>query len=822
MAYTSNLELRLRELERECASLRSENAHLRALLGLSMPESLGTTAPPAAPSPQSTVTGKSAAHEKIALFRSLFRGRADVFAKRWESNTGKSGYSPACRNEWVAGVCSKPCSKCTNCDYSPLTDEVIRDHLSGKATVGLYPLLTDETSWFLAVDFDKTSWMADVRAFLETCEELGVPAYLERSRSGNGGHVWIFFDRPITAAQARRLGSAILTRTMDRRHEVGLDSYDRLFPNQDTMPKGGFGNLIALPLQKAPRDQGNSVFVDREFNPHPDQWAFLAEVRRMRESEVDALVEQAALTDSVLGVRMSETEEDAEADPWTLPPSGARVERPIAGPFAPAVRVVQGNLIYVEKDGLPPAMLNRIIRLAAFQNPEFYQAQKMRMSTYGKPRIIGCAEDFPNYVGLPRGCLGELLNMLTQHDIKVNLVDERNSGNPIDVRFCGSLTPWQQQAAQALLAHEMGILSATTAFGKTVVGSWLIAERRVNTLVLVHRRQLLDQWRERLATFLGVPKKAIGQIGGGRDKPTGIVDVGVIQSLSHKGVVKDIVAHYGQVIVDECHHLSAFSFELLLKQAKARYVVGLTATPVRKDGHHPIIMMQCGPIRFRVDAKEQAATRPFDHVVITRKTEFHLPAESAELSIQDVYAALGADEARTRLIVADTLQAVVAQRSPLILTERTQHAEQLAAFLSARVENVILLRGGMGAKQRRAVSERLASIPEGAPRVIIATGRYIGEGFDDARLDTLFLAMPVSWRGTLQQYAGRLHRLHDQKHVVQVYDYLDAEVPMLARMYEKRLKGYKALGYTVDDDVTARGARRRGYQPKLWTNSFLG
>jgi len=273
MMASSSLEQRLLELERECASLRRENAHLRSVLGLPAPEPSAPRLPDVVPPLQPKVHSKSPSHEKIALYRSLFRGRDDVFAKRWESRTGKTGYSPACRNEWVAGICSKPCSKCTNCDYSPLTEDVIRDHLPGKETVGLYPLLSDETCWFLAVDFDKALWMDDVRAFLVTCAEMGVPAYLERSRSGNGGHVWIFFERPIGAAQARRLGSALLTRTMESRHEVGRDSYDRLFPNQDTMPKGGFGNLIALPLQKAPRDRGNSVFVDHKFHPHLDQWA---------------------------------------------------------------------------------------------------------------------------------------------------------------------------------------------------------------------------------------------------------------------------------------------------------------------------------------------------------------------------------------------------------------------------------------------------------------------------------------------------------------------------------------------------------------------
>lgn len=327
--------------------------------------------------------------------------------------------------------------------------------------------------------------------------------------------------------------------------------------------------------------------------------------------------------------------------------------------------------------------------------------------------------------------------------------------------------------------------------------AWLIAARKVNTLVLVHRGQLLDQWRERLAAFLGLPLKAIGQIGGGKVKPTGFVDIGVIQSLCRKGEVKNLVADYGQIIVDECHHLPAFSFEQALKQAKARYVAGLTATPVRKDGHHPIIMMQCGPIRFRVDAKEQAAARPFEHLVVPRYTEFAPPAETMESGIQDIYSALAADRGRNDLIISDLLAALECGRSPLLLTERTGHLDELARRLEGLVRQTIVLRGGMGAKERRVVAGQLAAIPEGEERVLLATGRYIGEGFDDARLDTLFLAMPISWRGTLQQYAGRLHRLHDNKRVVQIYDYVDARVPMLVRMFEKRLKGYERIGYRV-------------------------
>ena len=363
--------------------------------------------------------------------------------------------------------------------------------------------------------------------------------------------------------------------------------------------------------------------------------------------------------------------------------------------------------------------------------------------------------------------------------------------------FRGELTPQQLEAAEAILAHDNGVLCAATAFGKTVVGAWLIAARQVNTLVLVHRRQLMDQWRERLSAFLDLPPAAIGVIGGGRARPTGVIDVAVIQSLNRKGVVADLVADYGQVIVDECHHLSAFSFEQVMRQVRARYVVGLTATPVRRDGHHPIITMQCGPIRYRTDAKTQAAARPFDHRVVVKGTDFAMPATDLELGIQTIYSTLAADSARNELIVADVLAAVAAGRSPLVLTERTEHRDTLAAALGESMAAVFVMSGGMGTKRRRAIAEAMAATPPETPRVIVATGRCVGEGFDDARLDTLFLAMPVAWRGTLQQYAGRLHREHAGKTDVIIYDYVDDGVLVLARMHQKRLAGYRAMGYSV-------------------------
>jgi superfamily II DNA or RNA helicase len=383
------------------------------------------------------------------------------------------------------------------------------------------------------------------------------------------------------------------------------------------------------------------------------------------------------------------------------------------------------------------------------------------------------------------------------HDVAVDVADHRFEGNLLEVDFHGDRRPAQTEAAKALSQHDDGILCAPTAFGKTAVAAQLIVNRKVNTLVLVHRRHLMDQWRERLASYLGLSINDIGQIGSGKTAKTGRLDVAVIQSLIRKGEVKDIVAEYGQVIVDECHHVSAFSFERVLRKVKAKYVVGLTATPIRKDGHHPIILMQCGPIRFNVSSKKQAAASAFRYEVIPRLTDFTVPAEWNGIGIQQVYTALVHDEQRTDLIVSDVVSAIGEGRFPLLLTERTDHLQLLLEKLLRRVPNVFVMKGGMGKKQREALASEISSIPPDQPRVIIATGRYVGEGFDDARLDTLFLAMPISWRGTLQQYVGRLHRLHKDKSVIRVYDYVDSCIPVLHRMYDRRLKGYKAVGYTV-------------------------
>lgn len=814
MEETSDLDRKVSEIEAELLTLDLRRSQLQEDLLRLRKEFLqkSISSQPKLQLVQNLINNQSSQEEKIRLYRSLFRGREDVFPRRFESSkTGKSGYAPVCSNEWKSVVCQKPkisCQDCLNRAFTPVSDEIIRNHLKGEDpndhmardfTIGVYPLLVDETCWFLAVDFDKSTWVEDATAYLETCKKHQVPAALERSRSGNGGHIWIFFEEPVPAIQARKLGTFLLTKTMNQRPEIGMDSYDRLFPSQDTLPRGRFGNLIALPLQKKPRERNNSVFVDQELNPYSDQWAFLSSIQKMNQQDLEQIIKNVQDEREITGVRSVFIDEN-EKEPWKLAPSRKYKENPIIGPLPEFIDLVISNQIFIEKEGLPAPLRNRIIRLAAFQNPEFYKAQSMRLSTFGKPRIISCCEEYPKHIALPRGCFEELKQMLEELNIGVTVKDARVIGNPITVTFQGTLRPEQQLAADHLVKNDIGVLSASTAFGKTVIGVWLVAQRKVNTLIIVHRRQLMDQWVESLQSFLGLGKKEVGQIGGGKHKNTGVIDVAMIQSLVDNGTVNDLVGNYGQIIIDECHHLSAASFELVARQAKAKFITGLSATVTRQDGHHPIIFMQCGPVRYRIDDRLQAASHSFTHRVIIRRTNYTLPVlsdENPQLSIQDIYALLAKDSARNKLIVDDVIKEIHASRSPVLLTERREHLEYFANALTGKIKNIIILSGGMGRKQHVSSMDQLKTIPHDEERLIITTGRYLGEGFDDARLDTLFLASPIAWRGTVSQYAGRLHRNYEGKNEVIIYDYVDDQVPVLAGMFVKRKKGYKAIGYEV-------------------------
>ena len=814
------LEARIAELDTERAAAAQRVRELRATYSTSTLEK--STSPPdpstradRRPSPvtfpDAPLCKKSPEADRVAFLLSLFHGRRDVYAERFESQrTGKSGYQPVCANLWKRPLCQKPKVKCHHCPHRvlvPLSEGVARKHLSGDMTIGIYPMLPAETCRLLAVDFDKDGWRDDALSFLATCQSHGVPAALERSRSGRGGHVWVFLADEVPARTARQMGAALITETMATRPSMGLDSYDRLFPSQDNIPKGGFGNLIALPLQRGPAQNGNSLFVDDELRVYSDQWAFLSTLQRMPIDRVQQLAQEARDGGRIIGVRPVALDEDEE-DPWTLPPSRKkRVVREANDSVPSAIRVVLSDEIYVPKAGLPPSLLNEVVRVAAFQNPEFYRAQAMRLPVYGKPRVIGCASDTGKHIGLPRGCLDELRSLMAAWGVELSVEDRRCAGHGINAEFTGELRLGQSAAAKALIKHDFGVLAASTAFGKTVVAIHMLAQRGVNTLILVHRRQLMDQWIERLSMFLDIDRKDIGYIGGGKKRPTGIIDVAVMQSLCRKGEVADLVADYGHVIVDECHHVSARSFELIARRCCPRYVLGLSATVVRKDGHHPIIFMQCGPVRFRASDKEEAARRPFSHTVEVIRTGYRWAVDESEaedMGIQEVFRRLIEDESRNVLIAEAALSALVAGRSPVLLTERKKHLQWFHDYLAEKVDCLIVLHGGMGVKQRRAAWETIKGTAEsGAPRLVLATGKYLGEGFDDARLDTLLLAMPVSWKGTIAQYAGRLHRLFADKQGVTIYDFLDDSVPVLARMFDRRKKGYEAIGYAIQGEGSA-------------------
>jgi superfamily II DNA or RNA helicase len=750
--------------------------------------------------PSITYTARTP-QEKVSLFRSMFRGREDLFPKLWTSRAGKKGYSPACTNDWVSGSCGKTrkppvkCSECDNRKFLPVTDQVIMDHLLGRQVIGVYPMLTNDTCWFLAADFDKESWKDDVAAFRETCESMNIPVAIERSRSGNGAHAWFFFAEPKPAATARIMGCYLITETMSRRHQLSMESYDRLFPSQDTLTKGGFGNLIALPFQHEPRQNGYTVFLDESFAPYADQWEYLASIKKLQPEIIQRIANEAIRQDSVLGMPR-DVEGEEELSPWNRIPSRGKPKKKVVGKFPPVTHGVIAQQLYVEKKDLPSPFITRIKRLAAFQNPMFYEKQSLRLSTARIPRVISCFEEHPEHIAIPRGCLDSLRELFAEHGVKLILEDKRIAPAGPSYSFHGELRASQQEAINEILKHDLGVLSAPPGFGKTVIGAHLIAKRGCSTLVLVHRKELLDQWIARLSLFLGIGPKEIGRIGSGKNKPNGILDVAMIQSLVRKDEVSDVVAGYGQVIVDECHHLPAVSFERVLNDVKARYVVGLTATPYRRDGHQPIIHMQCGPVRYKVHPKSQEAGAQFKHQLICRTTSFSM--EDPDASIQQIYAALVSDELRNVLVLADVRQAIKEGRSPVLLTERKEHLDILTESLRGEVKHLIVLSGRLSAKERRETMARLAAIPAGEVRLIAATGRYLGEGFDDPQLDTLILAMPFSWKGTIVQYAGRLHREHPGKQEVRVYDYVDANVPKLLRMHRKRLRGFRDIGYILD------------------------
>lgn len=731
--------------------------------------------------------------EKVKIFMEVFKGRTDLYAKRWTSNkTGKSGYSPVCKNEFSIYKCDKPRVKCSECPFRellPLTEDVILKHLKGEITIGIYPLLPGDLCNFLAIDFDKGTYEKDVSAFWSICDELDIPVYVERSRSGNGAHIWIFFEESIPARIARKMGNILLTKTMEK-VSLNLNSYDRILPNQDTMPKGGFGNLIALPFQGNSSKGGNTVFVDKYFEPQKDQLEILANIKRLKSDDVYKFVDKFKEDD----FKEPEIEEIADDDI----PKKDNIKDIV---FTNNVECIFDNQIYIKKLKLLPNEISYLKRLASFTNPKFYELQKLRMPIFYKttPRIISCFDEDDRFLILPRGCMEKIKEICEKSNVKLIIKDKREQGTEVDYKFNGKLNRKQEKAMNDLISHETGVLCATTGFGKTVIGAKIISELKTNTLVIVNRNNLLDQWKERLSYFLDINKKEIGQCGASKEILNGKLDVASFQSLFKKDNLEELIKNYGLVIVDECHHVAAFSFEKVLKAIRSKYVYGLTATPTRKDGWHKIIYMQCGDIRVRVSNKELKQNKEMEHTVIVKKTNYkYIPNdEKDKILISEILNDMCHNVFRNSMIIEDIKKCIAEGRIPIVLTERVEHLKILKEGLDELNIPIVIYKGNMGKKKTKEIHDIIKEADENnKPRIILATSSSIGEGFDDSRLDTLFLSMPVSWKGRIIQYVGRLHREHEDKEKVVVYDYLD-NMKILEKMYNRRLKGYKIAGYEI-------------------------
>ena len=739
----------------------------------------------------------SSREDSVKIFMNYFKGRNDVYPYLSidKNNPNIKYYIPACANEWKNGVCNKTKGKkCKNCQYrdnKPISKETIYKHMYGNYPIGIYPLLENDTCFFLSLDFDdkdsKKDIKSDVLAFASVCDKYEVPIAIERSRSGNGIHIWMFFDTNIKAITARKLGSLLLSKTMEISN-ISISSFDRMFPNQDTLPKGGYGNLIALPFQNEPSKYGNTLFIDRNFILIKNQMQYLSSIHKLTEIEVFEKIKQLSNETIDISHEIIDMQNEVKLK------SKNNIDYP------KSIKVILKDMVYIDKANLDGVVKNSFRRLATFANPEFYKKQKLRMSVYNVPMVIDCSKEDEKYLKLPRGTYNYLESLCNVNNIEIISKDERFVGNKIEVKFNGSLREEQQIAIDHMLKYDNGILCAPTGFGKTVIGCKLIAERKVNTLILVNKIQLLNQWKDRIKEFLDV--KEVGEISSKKKNITNVIDVVSIKSLWNNGNVLDIAKNYGMIIIDECHHTAAYTFEQAINTGNAKYVYGISATPERENGHTPIIKMQCGDIRYKVDSLKFNKKLNIPMKVIAKKSHLNFTNQNIDnYELNEINDLIAKDIIRSENIIKDIKKEYDNGKNILVLTERLELMNYIYDKLSKYTNNIFKYYGGIGKKVLKSYMELNNQINENEDnKIIVATGPYIGEGFDDSKLDVLFLTMPISGQTRVTQYAGRLHRQDSNKKEILIYDYIDDNFSKTRNMFLKRKKTYEKLGYEIVEE----------------------